>query len=508
MLNYRLATTDDAQLLFNWANDPAVRSNALNTEPIVWENHVKWLTSRLASGKCHIFIFEKDGKPVGQVRMDEHDDDFVIDYSVDPAYRGMGYGRLVVVQAVEQLQNIITRPANIIAQVKPVNIPSAKVFKSIEGFYETKDKDAEGNELLSYSKKINYMRVNILVTCVASQVIPKITSLIRSYSGAEVYLVGVDGRPKELSVGAYFCDAFYEVPMGSDPKYADAVIDIVKKENIHLIFPGSDEEVITLSAIKEKLIAEHNCHISGSGGAATTLASNKYDMLLKLQENGINTGLFSQINTIADIENFAKAAGYPEVPFIIKPKVGRGSKGFKLIRSDINAREQFFLPTNFEVSLEDVIAYFSQYTDEMPGFFLMEYLPGDKYSTDILIQNGEVKYCVSRNNGVVPKTNPPTQVADIVHDADVEEYVKQVAAVADFDFFLQVEVGRDRNGKVAYIETNPRLDATLPITEGAGINFYHEMINYALGKESELKNADTTKAVRFFRYWDHIFIKN
>src|SRR5690606_1344444 len=124
------------------------------------------------------------------------------------------------------------------------------------------------------------------------------------------------------------------------------------------------------------------------------------------------------------------------------------------------------------ISLDDLTNYFDEYPEEMSNFFLMEYLVGEKFSSDLLIEKGKIKAVVTRSNGILPKTNPPTQIADLTIDEEVESYTRSVCSVGIFDFFLQVEVGKDSAGRISYIETNPRLDATLPITMGQDINFY------------------------------------
>ncbi len=352
------------------------------------------------------------------------------------------------------------------------------------------------------------MPITIILTCAASQVAPVISRSIKSYPGQPVRLIGVDIKPKEISVGASFCDDFYQVPFGADSGYADAITNIVAKENVKIIFPGSDDEVLALARIKDQLLTKYGCRVVCSEYETTKLASDKLSMLMHLKKSGVHTGQFSEVSSIKSILNFADLVGYPQLPFIIKPKNGQGSKGFKLIKADINEKASFFNSSNFEVSLSSIVSYFEKFPEEMAGFLMMEYLPGDKYSADILLREGEVAHCIFRNSGIAPKTNPPTQMADIVFGSDLTEYAKQVTETSKFDYFLQLELGRDKEGKLAYIETNLRLDATLPITEGAGINFFHEMISYSLTGQylTTSSNQLSDNKVRFFRYWEHTFI--
>ncbi|GAB3824516.1 UDP-2,4-diacetamido-2,4,6-trideoxy-beta-L-altropyranose hydrolase [Hymenobacter jeollabukensis] len=134
-LTIRRATADDARLYFDWANDPAVRRNAVHTEPIEWEGHVGWFGRRLADSAAYLYVLEQDGTPVGQVRI-EFDGEHVaasgiIDYSVDAAWRGRGLGTAILHRALQQLRQDRAGDWTVVGQVKPQNEASARVFERL-----------------------------------------------------------------------------------------------------------------------------------------------------------------------------------------------------------------------------------------------------------------------------------------------------------------------------------------------------------------------------------------
>ncbi len=70
-LRLRPANDGDANLLWEWANDPAARASAFSTDPIPWEEHVAWFERKIRDPLCSIFIaIDVDEKPVGQTRFD------------------------------------------------------------------------------------------------------------------------------------------------------------------------------------------------------------------------------------------------------------------------------------------------------------------------------------------------------------------------------------------------------------------------------------------------------
>lgn len=350
--------------------------------------------------------------------------------------------------------------------------------------------------------------VTVLVTCVASQVIPSVIQLIRNHPLFDVRVIGIDTRREDESVGASFCDAFYQAPMGDAPGYGMAVEEIIRREGVRFIYPGSDEEVRTIAGIQDRLGEKYGCKLASSREETVVLASDKLAMLKFLEERGVATPKFAEPQNVSDIRRMAGEIGFPDIELVMKPKVSRGSRGLHIVRREVDPKQAFYRRDSSDITLDQLIGFFEAYPAEVCKFVMMEYLPGDKYSSDVLASKGAAAAIVTRCNGPVPKLNPPTQLADIVFDEDVRAYAEAVARTLGVDYFIQVETGRDREGKVKYIETNPRLDATLSITTGLGLNYYHELLTYAMtGSFSPRLNDRPLPAprLRYFRYWQHIF---
>lgn len=349
--------------------------------------------------------------------------------------------------------------------------------------------------------------INALLTCVNSQVSPSFIQLIYGHPDYEIRVVGVDAVPKEDNLGKNFCDKCYQVPLGGEKDYIPSIKRIVKENDIKVIFPGSDEECLALSKHKEE-INQMGCNICCSSYKVISLASNKYEVMMELKERGIQTGEVYIPQTISDLGKIAEKLGYPECDFVLKPQQGRGSKGFRIVTSRKSKYDSFCSRENYKISLGELVDIFSEREEEMSKYLMMEYYPGDKYSADVLVSEGKVISMVIRNNGPLPKISPPTQTADIVFNEDIRAYAESIVALIGFDYFVQIEIGRDLEGNPGLIEINTRLDATLPITTGLGLNFFHEMITYSVtGKMREgirdYKHYD--KRLKFRRYWQHLF---
>jgi len=70
-MKVRLATIDDARMLFDWRNDPQTRAMSNTQDAVDWESHVTWLQASLECPDRDILIAEVNG-PVGTVRRDRN----------------------------------------------------------------------------------------------------------------------------------------------------------------------------------------------------------------------------------------------------------------------------------------------------------------------------------------------------------------------------------------------------------------------------------------------------
>ncbi len=139
------ATFDDALLLFDWVNNKDVRLNSNYQNSITWDTHLKWFENRLNSNDTFIFILTDGEIDYGQIRIDNDNyNNWIIDYSIDVSYRGMGFGSLIVSLLIERFQYFYFK-----ASVKKNNFSSIKVFSKL-GFIEV---NGNSTELIYFEKK-------------------------------------------------------------------------------------------------------------------------------------------------------------------------------------------------------------------------------------------------------------------------------------------------------------------------------------------------------------------
>lgn len=149
-LRLRPVERKDCGLLWEWANEPEVRSASFSSTPIAWDEHREWFTKKLGDERVLMFIAtDEQGVPLGQVRFEttkhrEAD----IDISITPEKRGLGLGARLIEKAVQAAfeQTDLIRVHGF---VRAENKASAQAFERAEFRYVGATK-VKGNAAVHY----------------------------------------------------------------------------------------------------------------------------------------------------------------------------------------------------------------------------------------------------------------------------------------------------------------------------------------------------------------------
>jgi RimJ/RimL family protein N-acetyltransferase len=127
-LRLRVLGEADCQLLWEWANDPEVRTLSFSSEPIPQWQHVQWFKTKLSDPNCLIYLaIDRDDIPIGQIRYEIENNEAVVSVSIDRKFRNRGYGSTLIQLASQQAFHIANL-ARIHAYIKPVNQASIRAF--------------------------------------------------------------------------------------------------------------------------------------------------------------------------------------------------------------------------------------------------------------------------------------------------------------------------------------------------------------------------------------------
>lgn len=124
----KTARWEDLDLLFAWANDPAVRRNSFSSKEILYEEHKTWYRKLLSDPDRRQYLYVQDGIPVGQVRVAAAGDDAEVSYSICAEKRGKGHGKRLLCLLQKQIKEDFPQVKHLIAKVKAGNAASGNAF--------------------------------------------------------------------------------------------------------------------------------------------------------------------------------------------------------------------------------------------------------------------------------------------------------------------------------------------------------------------------------------------
>jgi UDP-2,4-diacetamido-2,4,6-trideoxy-beta-L-altropyranose hydrolase len=131
-LHLRSAQAADLWLYHWWANDPQVRRQSFNSDPISMAQHRPWFIGRLSSPLALLRVLEDgDGLPLGQIRFEraaEADMRAVIGFSLDRLARGQGLASQLLELGLQELARCWGGSCEAYGEVRADNPASCRAF--------------------------------------------------------------------------------------------------------------------------------------------------------------------------------------------------------------------------------------------------------------------------------------------------------------------------------------------------------------------------------------------
>lgn len=130
MFDLRPATMADADILFEWANDPVTRASSGSSKlSIPRDEHDRWMQMNVLYGypKHVVMIADSEEGSVGVVRFDVVNSDVMtyrVSITVAPKFRGQQMSGSILTKAC-----CLMHESTLLAEIKPENAASIKIFE-------------------------------------------------------------------------------------------------------------------------------------------------------------------------------------------------------------------------------------------------------------------------------------------------------------------------------------------------------------------------------------------
>jgi len=309
----------------------------------------------------------------------------------------------------------------------------------------------------------------VLVTAAGSPGTAALLRALRANGERDVRLVGVD--MSERSVGARLCDAFHLVPPGSDPGFADAVLELVEREGADVVLPQASHDLAGLAEARGRFPVP----VLVSSPETIRRSDDKAETYALLQRIGVPTVEFRRAAGGRQLEAAARELGYPERPVCFKPAVSSGSRGFRILDASVDRARQLLhdRPGSVSMRLDEVLELLpAEGGDEL---LVMELAAGGERTVDGIADGRQVVLAH-------PKTREAMRAGLAMYfvtldDPALVELADRIVAELEIEWFFNVQLVGER-----VIEVNPRIST---IVYQENLNLPWLAVKRALGEISD-----------------------
>jgi carbamoyl-phosphate synthase large subunit len=317
---------------------------------------------------------------------------------------------------------------------------------------------------------------------------------LRENGERQIRLVGTD--MSERSIGAHLCDAFHVVPAGSDPAFADAMIELCEREAVDAVLPQSSFDLLGLAEAKQRF---ERTAVLVSTPDAIRRSNDKAETYALLQRIGVKGPDWRRVQGAPEVERAAKELGYPERDVCMKPVFSSGSRGFRILSASADRQEQLLSNrpgVAGALQLEELLELLPRVGG--PELLVMELAAGKERTVDGIASGGRIVLGH-------PKTREAIRAGlamyfETLDDPALITVASRIVAELELDHFFNIQLVGDH-----VIEINARIST---VVYQEDLNLPYLGIKHALGEISDEDLAAFGNRVRptrrALRYFDQV----
>lgn len=318
--------------------------------------------------------------------------------------------------------------------------------------------------------------VNVLITSAGRRgaLVKCFKKSIREMENCIGKIISVDASP--LAAALHLSDKHYIVPRILDPNYINILLNICKEENIKLVIPTIDTELLILSQNKKKF--EKN-------GIRIAISDTK---VIEICQDKLKTFNFFKENNIPTVETFLpkkiEKMRNLKYPLFIKPCKGSAS----INTHKINNRKE--------------LNFFIDYIDNP---VIQEYAEGQEFTLDVLADlKGKVI-------NVVPRERIEVRAGEInkgrtLKEQEIIKYGKIIVEKLGGIGPITIQCFK-KGDEIKFTEINPRFGGGYPLSFAAGANYPELLIRMVLEEKIAPRLGEFEENLVMLRWEDAVFIQ-
>jgi carbamoyl-phosphate synthase large subunit len=297
-------------------------------------------------------------------------------------------------------------------------------------------------------------------------------------SGLDLRIVACDHSHN--AVGLYQAEVGYVVPAAEDPTYTAKVLEICRRERIHIILIGGMAEMRVLAQNRDRIREAAGAFVVTSPPDVLRRMEDKWELTRYLARAGFDfpRSILPGGDTAA-LEKFLDETPFP---YVVKDRFGAGSQNVVVARNKKQLTYQ---------------------VEAIPNPVIQEYLyPEDEeYTVGVFVcadGTPSASIVMKRQLGL-----GMTMKAQVLADSDLGPYCERMLANSGCVGPCNVQLRRTARGPVAF-EVNPRFSSTTSARTHYGYNDAAMCIRHFVLKQEIERPA--IRGGRFFRVIEEVFV--
>ncbi|OIK10537.1 carbamoyl-phosphate synthase large subunit [Bacillus sp. MUM 116] len=278
------------------------------------------------------------------------------------------------------------------------------------------------------------------------------------------------------------CDFAYREPAVSGEEYIQFCLDFCKEHKIDIFIPRKENVLISK---RLKLFEELGVKVLVCPDAELMeMVDNKavsYQSILEKAKNGkplISIPDYSIVNSVDSFKNAYEQLKDKGHTVCIKPVIGEGANGFRVIKEQNDSIDQlFYHGTGRRIPYQYACEILGQ-REMFPDLMVLEYLEGPEYSIDCLATEEKLI-------AAIPRLKSSGRVRELVEHFELIQMAHDFHQEFKLPYLFNIQVKYSGNVP-KLLEINPRMSGGMYFSCLSGINMPYLAIKILLGEEIEL----------------------
>jgi carbamoyl-phosphate synthase large subunit len=292
--------------------------------------------------------------------------------------------------------------------------------------------------------------------------------------GLRAHFHVADAETEFAAAGA--ADQAHHVPRIRSREYIPALLDLVGREHIDLLFPLLDGELVPLSDAREQFAAR-GCGVVISSPRVVRVCRDKLLTYEFLTRHKIDT---PRTWTPDDVLGRRRH----EFPYFLKPRCGSASMGNSLLkdRADLKA----LVP-------------------RVPDAIVQEFVPGVEHTLDVYTGYNGVPRCVVPRVRIEVRGGEVTKARTARHEGIIATGARVAEALGGCMGPITIQLILTPDGRIRVIEINPRFGGGVPLAIHAGADSPRWLLMEWQGRRPRIRLDHFRDGVLMLRYHQSFF---